>query len=183
MTNIEFYVTPKGDVMIHSEDGVKQLEVHDRAFIAKMLKTFTDFYPEAIKACSRIFEKFRFNAPQFEFLIVRRMIKCNFGKFDSVMDIDQFGNLNFEEVDCPLRGECSVEGIVCKPRFNSMLSERELEIMRYYYESISPEEIAELICLSIETVKTHKRNAFRRVNVHSLAEFFTYAKQHNLFKN
>lgn len=183
MSNMEFYITPKGDIMIHCQDGVRMLQVSDRTFVSGMIKVIQEFYPEALSSLSKVFEKLRFASAIHEFNIVRRFIKCNWGKFDSVMDIDQFGNLNFEEVECPLRGECTLEGIVCKPKFNSKLSERELEIMRLFYASQTLEEIAEKLCLSIETVKTHKRNAFKRVKVHSLPEFFLYAKQNHLFEN
>ena len=93
------------------------------------------------------------------------------------------GNFHFEEVECPLRGECTCEGTICKPAFNSTLSERELEIMGSFYKGMDENNIAEKYSISIDTVRTHKRNAFRRINVHSLAEFFQYARTHNLFKN
>lgn len=183
LRNTEFYVTPKGDVMIHTEKGVKKLEFTHREFVSAFFNLINELYPEAVEALSREFEKFQAMPAVFEFMVVRRMIKCNFGKFDSVMDIDQFGNLNFEEVDCPLRGECHLEGIVCKPKFNTKLSGREREVMNLMYRQVPKEDIAECLCLSVETVRTHKRNAFRKVGVHSLAEFYSYAKQHNLFEN
>lgn len=183
MNCTEFYITPKGDIMIHCKDGVRLLQFSEREFISCMLKTIQELYPEALSSLSKVFEKLRFSAAIYEFNIVRRFIKCNWGKFDSIMDIDQFGNLNFEEVECPLRGECSLEGIICKPKFNSKLSDRELEIMNLFYVNVSLEEIADRLCISTETVRTHKRNAFRRINVHSLPEFFIYAKQNHLFEN
>ena len=93
-----------------------------------------------------------------------------------------FGNLNFEEVDCPLRGECPNESIICRPKFNSNLSERELDVMRNMYEGLTAEEISFKLCLSPETVKTHKRNAFKRTNSHSFGEFMRYANANNIFK-
>jgi DNA-binding NarL/FixJ family response regulator len=182
MNSTEFYITPKGDVMLHG-NSTKQLQFSDRAFVSEMLRTIHEFYPEALAALSNVFEKIRSMPAVYEFNIVRRFIKCSWGKFDSVLDIDQFGNLNFEEVECPLRGECPYEGIVCKPKFNSNLSEREKEVMSLLYRNLNHEEIAEKLFISADTVKTHKRNAFRRVNVHSLAEFFIYAKQNHLFEN
>lgn len=183
MKDIEFYITPKGDVMLHTSEGVKQLKVSDREFISGMIKLIGEFYPEALTSLSKVFSKLKPVPGVFEFNIVRRFIKCNWGKYDSILDVDRFGGWNFEEVECPLRGECPVEGIVCKPKFNSKLSERELEVMKLYYDGVQPEEIAEQTCLSVATVRTHKRNAFKRVKVHSLVEFFSYAKKNNLFEN
>jgi DNA-binding CsgD family transcriptional regulator len=183
MNSIEFYRTPQGDVMVHDQEGIRIMKETDRKFISEMLSKIQEFYPESVASLSKLFDKKRFNIPHFEFCIVRRFIKCNWGKFDSLLDIDQVGNFNFEEVDCPLRGECALEGIVCRPKFNSKLSERELEIMNLFYDNMAAEEIADRICLSVETVKTHKRNAFKRVKVHSISEFFIYAKDNNLFDN
>lgn len=182
MKNIEFYLTPKGGVMISDANGTRQFNESDREFVGQMMEKLSEFYPEALKELSKVFDKKRLNIPHFEYRVVLRFIKCNWGKFDSMMDIDQFGNLNFEEVECPLRGECCHEGVICKPKFNSSLSSREIEVMRCYYDGLEVPEIADKLFLSIETVKTHKRNVFKRTSSHTLAEFICYAKSNNLFQ-
>mgnify|MGYP000990058592 FL=1 len=183
MKNIEFYRTPNGGIMIHDEKGVRELKENDRNFISAMMQKIGDFHPDALARLSQHFDKKRFNIPHFVYSIVSRFIRCNWGRFDSVIDIDQFGYFNFEEVECPLRGECPHEGIICRPRFNSNLSEREIEVMSNYYKNKSTVQIADDMCLSTETVRTHKRNAFKRTGTHSLAEFYLYAKNNNLFNH
>ena len=165
-------LTTKGEVMIIDECGTRQLEQSNREFISEIITRMGIFWPEALEKASLEYTDRRYNIPWFEFSIVRRFLKCNFGEFDSTMDIDQMGNFHFEEVKCPLKGECKYEGIICKPKFNSTLSERELSVMRSFYEGMEENAIADKYCISLETVRTHKRNAFRRINVHSLAEFF-----------
>lgn len=183
MNNIEFYITPAGGIMIHDKNGVRELTQKDRDFISKMIRKIGDFFPESLSALSKEYDCRRFNIPFYEFSIVSRFIRCNWGRFDSVVDIDQFGYFNFEEVDCPLRGsgDCKLDGIVCRPKFNSRLSERELEVMRNYYDNLTAEQVADKMCISVETVRTHKRNVFKRTGTHSLPEFFLYAKNNNLF--
>jgi DNA-binding CsgD family transcriptional regulator len=181
MSNKEFYITPKGGVKITDEHGTHELKPENRGFIIAMIEKIGEFWPLALEAASTAYSKYRHNISYFEFLIVRRFLKCNFGKYDSTLDIDQFGNFHFEEVECPLRGECSHEGVICKPKFNSKLSEREIEIMQLLYEGCIDESIAEKLSISIETIKTHKRNAFRRTGVHSLSEFFLYVKNNKIF--
>lgn len=132
LANIEFYNTPEGEVMMHDEEGVRVFTDKEREVIMKVIFRLTEFYPEALKGLSEWFEKSRYNRRFFEFLIVKQFLKCNFGNFDSVLDVDQFGIFHFEEVACPLRGACKYEGVVCKPKFNTRLSERELEVMRFY---------------------------------------------------
>ena len=45
--------------------------------------------------------------------ILRRFCICNFGNLDDIPDLDEDGNLNYEYVDCPLRGKCLDENIIC----------------------------------------------------------------------
>lgn len=182
VANMEFYITPSGGIMVHDDKGVRKLSEHDRDFISTLIEKIADFHPGALKALSDLFKESRHNIPLFEFKIVRRFIKCNWGEFDSTMDIDRFGNFNFEEVGCPLRGDCPHECVICKPIFNSNLSDREREVMELLYEGLSDEQTANQLYISVETVKTHKRNAFRRTGVHSLPEFIIYARDKGLFK-
>lgn len=181
ISSTEFYLTPNGEIMINDANGVRQLSQQDRDFISEIIFKMGQFWPSSLEGASKVYEKSRHNVPLFEFKIVRRFLKCNFGKFDSTLDIDQMGNFHFEEVSCPLRGECPHEGIICKPKFNSTLSERELDVMRLFYEGLDAEAVSDKLCLSADTVRTHKRNAFRRTGAHSLSEFFLYARQNNLF--
>ena len=106
MTGMEFYFTPKGEVMIIDECGTRQLEQSNREFISEIITRMGIFWPEALEKASLEYTDRRYNIPWFEFSIVRRFLKCNFGEFDSTMDIDQMGNFHFEEVKCPLKGEC-----------------------------------------------------------------------------
>lgn len=182
VNNTEFYITPTGGIMINDTKGTRPLSEQSRDFVSAMIAKISDFHPWALERASEIYKGSRYNIPLFEFKIVRRFIKCNWAKFDSTMDIDQFGNFNFEEVSCPLRGECPHEGIICKPKFNSNLSDREREVMQLLYEGLSDEKVADRLYISVETVKTHKRNAFRRTGVHSLPEFIIYARDKGLFK-
>lgn len=182
MKSIEFYRTPIGGIMVTDESGTHELREGDRKFISAMISKIGEFYPEALSKLSEVFQNKRFNVPHYEYCIVSRFIRCNWGRYDSVMDVDQFGNFNFEEVECPLRGECSAEGIICKPKFNSRLSDREIEVMQQYYHGLDEPRIADKMCISVETVKTHKRNVLRRTSTNSLTEFILYAKNNNIFK-
>ena len=182
VTNIEFYNTPEGEVMIHDDIGVRVFTEKDRDVIMLLITRLTEFYPEALKSLSGWFDKNKHNRRFFEFLIVKQFLKCNFGNFDSVLDVDQFGSFHFEEVSCPLRGTCKHEGIVCKPKFNSKLSERELEVMKMFCQGANSDKIADSLFLSPATVATHKRNALQRLDLHSLAEFISYAHKNNIFK-
>lgn len=182
--SMEFYNTPEGDVMIRKQGECEHaLSAKDREFIAAFISILSEFYPEAYKALCDTYKKSIVNRDYYQFLIVKRFIRCNFGAFDNVQDVDASGAFKFEFVSCPLKGECKHDGIICSPKFNSTLSARELEVMRLAYEGRSDEGIADSLYIALNTVNNHRKNAFRKLDVHSMPEFMRYAERHNLFKN
>ena len=118
-----------------------------------------------------------------DFLAVRRFIKCNFGLYDNMIDIDENWNFKFEFVGCPLRVECDGFKKICEPKFNSTLSDCQLRVMELCYYGKKDEEIAEALFISSHTVKNHRKNVFRKLSIHSMAEFMRYANEKNLFKS
>lgn len=182
MRNIEFYNTPEGDVMIREGDKLRILEEKDRNFITEFLQTIIDFYPEAFKALCDEYVTSKLNRTYYEFLIVRRFIKCNFGKYDNTLDVSEWGSFNFEFMECPLHGECKHDRCICRPKFSTKMTDRELEIMRMIFDKYSIEEISEKLHISIETVKNHRRNALCRLNLKSTRDFIDYAHNNKLFE-
>nr|WP_297653814.1 LuxR family transcriptional regulator [uncultured Prevotella sp.] len=130
MESIEFYNTPEGVVMYKPLNGpVQELTIDSRKIVTEMMSLIRTRYPEAFKALSELYSSNELNRYLYEFNIVSRFCRCNLGEYDALSpDIDSDGFFHFEEVGCPLRGECRYEGGVCKPKLNTQLSERELEI-------------------------------------------------------
>lgn len=184
MNPIEFYTTPEGEVTIR-ETGKpeRNLKEGDTDFIQKFLEVLEEFYPEAYKALRELYARYDGNRMYRDFLAVRRFIKCNFGLYDNRIDVDASWNFHFEFVGCPLRGECKHFNVICAPKFNSTLSEAEMRVMRMCYDGIPDEEIADRLFISQHTVKNHRKNTFRKLSVHSLAEFMRYANEKQLFNN
>ena len=50
------------------------------------------------------------------------------------------------------------------------LSEREKEIIRYIVKGLENEAIAEQLFISLHTVRTHRKNIFHKLNIHSATE-------------
>jgi DNA-binding CsgD family transcriptional regulator len=128
-----------------------------------------------------IYAKSAANKRYRDFLVVRRFLKCNFSLYDDSIDIDERMKFRFEFVGCPLRGECKYDRIVCFPAFNSRLSERETTVMRMLYEGKTDAEVAEALFISINTVNNHRKNSFRKLEIHSMAEFMRYVQHTGLF--
>jgi len=55
-------------------------------------------------------------------------------------------------------------------KYNSTLSQRELEIIKLCHEGLSSKMIADKLKLSIHTVKNHKRNCMEKTGTHNISE-------------
>lgn len=183
MKAIEFYTTPEGEVTMRPiGEAERQLKETDTDFIQAFLAILREFYPEAYDALMDIYSKNSNNKRYRDFIAVRRFIKCNFGLYDNMIDVDENWNFNFEFVGCPLRGECKHDKVICAPKFNSKLSDRQIEVMRMLYDGKNDSEIAEKLFISLNTVNNHRKNSFRKVGVHSMAEFMRYAMTNKSFQ-
>ena len=171
LRNIEFFNDPEGGVMVRDADGVHTYRPEDKVLTSALFTRIEAEYPKAFKALTEIYRKSQPNVNYYKFLICKRFIRCNFGRLDNKQDIDGMGRFTFEDVSCPLKGECKYAGVVCGAEFDIRLTERQKEVMKLYCEGTEPEEIADRLYISVETVKTTKRDAFRKAEVHSLAEF------------
>ena len=182
MDSLEFY-TIDSDVWYLTSDGRNErLDETKTEVISSVLEKMMECYPEAYKALSENYRKSAANVDYYRFLIVRRFCKCNFGKLDTAeVDHKSTAPFSFEKVQCPLRGECPLEGVVCMPKFNSRLSKKELEVMRLIYEGCSNEEVAERMYLSPYTVKNHVKSVYSKLGIHEKSEFIQYASKNHLF--
>lgn len=186
--NTEFYTSPLGEVMVKPEgEPVRRLEEsgkENREFIQSFLDEIMEFYPGAFEALSKMYSSKEQNRIHYEFWIVSRFIRCNFGEYDYLNpDIDSFGRFRFEEVRCPLRGECKLSGIVCKPEFRTGLSKRETEITKLFVDHYSIDEVAERLFISPFTVANHLRHIHIKTNTRTLADLIDYWHTHNINKN
>ena len=178
----EFYGTPEGEVMISDSTCHRVYEQSDREFTKYMLDKIQNFHTEAHKALCEVYSRSALNRSYYEYLIVRRFIKCNFFEFDPVPDMDENGSFKFEFVPCPLRGECKYTNVICNAKFNTQLTAMENKVMKFYFNGKRAEEIADELFISIHTVKTHKRNALQRLNFSNLNDFVVYARKNRLYE-
>lgn len=181
LTNIEFYNTPDGDVMV-KEFGrpVKVLVKTDREIIESMLSALRDRYPIAFTRLSELYSKSEPDRWVFEYKMVHRFCRCNFGEYDQCNpDIDHLGSFHFEEVRCPLRGcDCIHEGVICKPELDSKLTEREKEIVKLIAEGYQALDIANELCISVATVNRHRENIKAKLQLRNIGEVVSYYHNH-----
>ena len=179
---VEFFIVD-GDLWYRNSEGVCEVLDESRKDLVQLfVERIKDFYPDAYKALQKEYRNCALNVPYYQFKMVRRFVKCNFGNLDTTQfDVDGI-KWNFEKVQCPRRGECPLENKVCNPRFDARLSEAEMRVMRLVYEGMNNEDIADRLCISVNTVKYHIKSAYLRLGIHEKSEFTRYANQNCLFR-
>ncbi|WP_297071262.1 response regulator transcription factor [uncultured Duncaniella sp.] len=175
----EFYNCPDGSINVKPYD--KPMFVYDqscRKVTEEMLILIRDLYPGAFTALSELYSRSERNREFFEFRIVHRFIRCNFGEYDALSyDINGVGEFNFEDVRCPMRGECLFEGEICKPVLQTRLSAREQEVAELLSEGLCPAEIGEELQISIMTVRNHIQHIKARLHLKNTSQIVARFKK------
>lgn len=181
MKNLEFYTRPDGEVEIcEANKPSYQLTENHRDFIVQMIIKIREEYPEAFKALSDVYFSNIQNRTYYDFLIVKRFIKCNWSQFDSTADIDREGNLHFEYTSCPMRGECKYHRIICESKRSTSISSAEMNVLRQMVGELTDSEIADRLHISIFTVQNHKKNMMRKLSYNSASQLINYWHKNNL---
>jgi len=63
---------------------------------------------------------------------------------------------------------------------NSVLTDREIEIVRLIAKEYSNKQIADALFISERTVESHRKNIFRKSETHTVVGLVKYAMQHKL---
>ena len=162
---VEFF-NLDGQVFYRKNNGeAKLLTQSDREAVCFMLENMRRYFPEAVYRLEEWASESRVNRMFYEFRIVDRFIRCNFGEADNLTpDVDR-GVFHFEEVKCPLRKICKDEGVICKPKLNSELSAEERKVVKLYAKGYLPGEIAEELGKAEKTCKQQIWSACRRLKL------------------
>lgn len=179
MKNVEFYNSPEGEVFIKEMNKpVRVFTIEDREITKRMLDIIVRRYPDAFKRLSEIYSRYDRNRTNYEFKMVHRFIRCNFGEYDQYhCDIDECGMLRFEEVKCPLRGECRHEGVICKPVMDTALTDREKEVLAMIAGGRQAQQIADELGISFTTVNRHRENIKAKLNLKTVGDLVRYYMQ------
>lgn len=181
LTNREYYQY-ENEVWVRTADGdCYQLTMGHTDEIEALLEVVATFYPKAYAALHEEYKGCAMNKPYYRYRMAARFIRCNFGAMDNTPDVKSDGTFSFEYIQCPLRGECKNERVICRPTFDHKISPAEMPVVKMWYDGYSEDEIADRLCLSPHTVHNHIRNTYTRLAVHNRAELVKYAIAHNLF--
>ena len=178
--NLEFYIY-EGELWCKRGLENTLIDSTQQELLNDILDRIRNDYPDAYKALEECYKKSAPNKNYYKYIMARRFLRCNFAQLDSTSyDIEE-NKVNFERVDCPLRGECKYDGIICSPIYKTSLSAQEIKVGALWYEGLSKDEIAGVLFLSPETINNHIRNIYKKLNIHEKAEFIKYADDKKLF--
>lgn len=165
MEAVEFYIIG-GQTCIRRAGKGSKLTPRDRDAIEFMMENIGKYFPDAMADLRKWASESEPNRHYFEYRIVDRFIRCNFGEADFLRpDIDDLGMFHLEEVKCPLRGICEHEGVICKPKVRLDLPEEEGRVVKLYAAGLLPKEIASKLGKAESTCKRQIWSACRRLKL------------------
>jgi len=173
LREIEYVVNLKGEVLVtEMEEKAYILNQTHRHIITAHLEDLNEEWPTALTCLEKRYFQSRINRMYFDFLIVRMWIKLHLGQTDHQTDIDDNGNQNMEHCYCAQRGECEGCNLkeACYPVRNTNLRKSEINVLRLLALGLEPMAVAESLCISVHTVKTHQQNMLARYDFHKTAQ-------------
>ena len=162
MEAVEFFII-NGQTCIRRNGVSKPLTPKDRVEIEWMLDQMQRCFPHAVCRLQEWVAESAANRRFFEYRMVDRFIRCNFGEADFLYSDVENGIFHFEEVKCPLRGICKDEGVICKPKFQLPVTREEGRVAALYSKGLTADEIAGVLRKSVKTIKNQLDNARKRL--------------------
>lgn len=108
---------------------------------------------------------------------------CRYGAFDFNPDFDtKSGKTNTEYFDCGNRTTCPFQFIICdKFRFNGIyLTKKQIDIVKLIASGKPDKVVCSLANITYQTLLTHKKNIYSKLQLHSQSEITAFAINHNL---
>ena len=120
--------------------------------------------------------------PDSEMKRVEQFIECNFSGLDYEPDIANNELQQGEYWDCPKRGICPAEGIVCKPlTYNGCaIAHLEVRMMRLLATDMTNEVMAEKLLLPYGTFNKVKARLYDKLGVYTKQEVSIIAMSLNI---
>jgi DNA-binding CsgD family transcriptional regulator len=172
-SNYEFFKSSGGLKVISSGTVLKFKDISMPLY--QLLKERMKAEPDAMNILRSWF-------PNSELCQLEKFAECRFGGLDFTPDISESEIQDGEYWDCPLRGNCKGEGIVCKNLSfqGQVLTVFEIKMMRLVATNYTNEVIAELLEISFGQLHKLKQALYQKLNVQTKQEVTLIAGSLNL---
>jgi len=139
---------------------------------------------EKMQAEPKVFNLLKVWHPQSELAQLEKFTECRFGGLDFTPDISDSKVQDGEYWDCPFRGNCKGEGIVCKPlKFNNHILETlEIKLLNLLATNYTNEVIAEMLTISYGQFHKIKKILYAKLGIQTKQEATLIAVNLNLIK-
>lgn len=120
--------------------------------------------------------------PDSENKRLEQFVKCRFGGLDYEPDLSRNGVQKGEWWDCPLRGNCTSEGILCKKvAYNGyLLTSQDIRLLQLLSTNYTNEHIAETMNLPLGSLHVLKKKLYHMLGVQTKQESTIIAQRLNL---
>lgn len=121
--------------------------------------------------------------PNSESKRLEQYVSCRFGGLDYTADLSDKGFQSGEWWDCPFRGNCASEGVLCKSvAFNgNELNNQDIQLLRLLSTNKINEVIAEELNLPLGSFHLSKKNLYAKLgNIQTKQESTIIAQRLNL---
>lgn len=113
-----------------------------------------------------------------------QFIICRFGGNDQQSDLNHNASTP-DYYNCGRRGACKQEFIVCRPVLSvtgEKLSRCEIAVIKLIAEDLTDESIANKLCVSTNTIKSHRANITSKLDVKSKNGIVRFAIENKIIK-
>ena len=123
--------------------------------------------------------------PNQELKQIEKFTQCRFGGLDFNPDINSAGKLQKGEYwECPFRGQCSGEGIVCRniQYKGQIITNDEILLVKSLVTDMTNDEIAEELNLKLGTLHFKKRVLYEKLEITTKQELTLFAVKYNIVR-
>jgi DNA-binding CsgD family transcriptional regulator len=120
--------------------------------------------------------------PHSEYRRIEQFVKCRFGGLDYQADISSEGIQKGEHWDCPLRGHCRSEGVLCKSvTYNGeTLNAQDIALTKLLSTNFTNEAIAQELNIPLGSLHLAKKNLYKKYGVQTKQETTIKAQRLNI---
>lgn len=171
--NAEFF-RDGDDLMVISNGSIKPFE--------QISFPHYQLFLEEINSDPQLKSELQKMHPNSEFNQVKQMAGCRFGGIDFDADIKGNTLSRGDYWDCPKRGSCSGEGIICSQvKYNgSILSKRHIDLIKLLVTNATNQTIALTLSIPEGTMHLLKKELYAIFNVQTKQELALKAHHINL---